>query len=211
MDVADASDTTRTSTTLSPSHHHIVSVSSGTDDVDYEQEEQARRNRRRLHRHRVDVTERDDSNDDDDEGEEEDKELLTQSDNNNNNNKNSNMENLDITAVDEETSITSNTTAGRVDGRRGCGRGIIEDFRSTVLTWWCSEMTNFNEKTVAVTFFLFFACIAPAITFGAIYGKATENRIGAVEMMIATAWVGIVYSLIGGQPMMINGGTCVRV
>ena len=39
------------------------------------------------------------------------------------------------------------------------------------------------------------------------YGKATENRIGAVEMIIATAWCGIVYALIGGQPMMINGGT----
>lgn len=74
-------------------------------------------------------------------------------------------------------------------------------------TWWCQEMTNFNQKTVAVSFFLFFACIAPAITFGAVYGKATENRIGAVEMIVATAWCGIIYGLIGGQPMMINGGT----
>ena len=63
-------------------------------------------------------------------------------------------------------------------------------------------MTNFNQKTIAVSFFLFFACISPAITFGAIYGKATENQIGAVEMIIATTWVGIVYSIIGGQPMM---------
>ena len=68
-------------------------------------------------------------------------------------------------------------------------------------------MTNFNLKTVAVSFFLFFACIAPAITFGAIYEKATQNWIGATEMITATAWCGIVYSLIGGQPMIINGGT----
>jgi hypothetical protein len=26
-------------------------------------------------------------------------------------------------------------------------------------------------------------------------------------MILATAWCGIVYALIGGQPMMINGGT----
>jgi len=78
---------------------------------------------------------------------------------------------------------------------------------SSQQTWWCQEMKNFNQKTVAVSFFLFFACIAPAITFGAVYGKATENRIGAVEMIVAIAWCGIVYSLIGGQPMMINGGT----
>jgi len=68
-------------------------------------------------------------------------------------------------------------------------------------------MTNFDQKTVAVSFFVFFACIAPAITFGAMYAKFTHNWIGAVEMIAATAWCGIVYSLIGGQPMMINGGT----
>jgi hypothetical protein len=67
-------------------------------------------------------------------------------------------------------------------------------------------MTNFNEKTIAVSFFLFFACISPAITFGAIYGITTENRIGTVEMILATAWTGIFYAFVGGQPLMINGG-----
>lgn len=62
-------------------------------------------------------------------------------------------------------------------------------------------------QTIACSFFLYFACIAPAVTFGAIYGKATNNNIGAVEMIAATAWCGIVYALLGGQPMMINGGT----
>ncbi|CAB9504981.1 Electroneutral sodium bicarbonate exchanger 1 [Seminavis robusta] len=89
----------------------------------------------------------------------------------------------------------------------GWGRGIISDFKRTVGTHWVQEMTNFNQQTVAVSFFIFFAAIAPAITFGAIYAKATHNWIGAVEMITATAWCGIVYSLIGGQPMMINGGT----
>ena len=44
-------------------------------------------------------------------------------------------------------------------------------------------------------------------TFGAIYGKATNNYIGTVEMIAATAWCGIAYALFGGQPMMINGVT----
>lgn len=87
------------------------------------------------------------------------------------------------------------------------GRGICSDFKQTVGTHWVAEMTNFNQKTVAVSFFLFFACIAPAITFGAIYAKFTHNWIGAVEMIAATAWVGISYALLGGQPIMINGGT----
>jgi len=87
------------------------------------------------------------------------------------------------------------------------GRGIVADFKRTVGTWWVKEMTNFNTKTIAVSFFLFIAVIAPTITFGAVYAKATNNYIGAVELLLATAWCGIFYSLVSGQPMMINGGT----
>ena len=117
------------------------------------------------------------------------------------------------------------------------GQGIVDDVKRTLGTHWRAEMTNFNQKTIATSFFVFFACIAPAITFGAMYSKFTHYWIGPVEMIAATAWVspareprcqrrvglslmhaprptfcspcqcGIVYSLIGGQPMMINGGT----
>ncbi|KAL7543916.1 hypothetical protein ACHAWF_007485 [Thalassiosira exigua] len=83
---------------------------------------------------------------------------------------------------------------------QGWGRGIVADSKRTILTHWKEEMT------IACSFFLYFACIAPAVTFGAIYGKATNNNIGAVEMITATSWCGIVYGLVGGQPMMINGG-----
>jgi hypothetical protein len=68
-------------------------------------------------------------------------------------------------------------------------------------------MTNPNVKTVAVSFFLYLACVAPAITFGAIYAKLVGNWMGAIETLVATAWTGLAYSLIGGMPMMINGGT----
>lgn len=95
----------------------------------------------------------------------------------------------------------------RLVGGNGWGRGIVADIKRTLGTHWKEEMTNLNCKTLACSFFLFFACIAPAITFGAIYAKATNNNIGAVEMITATSWCGIVYALIGGQPMMINGGT----
>ena len=90
----------------------------------------------------------------------------------------------------------------RGDGN-GWGRGIANDVRQTLGKNWKKDMTNLNCKTLAVSFFLFFACIAPAITFA----KATNNYIGAVEMITATAWCGITFSLIGGQPIMINGGT----
>lgn len=72
---------------------------------------------------------------------------------------------------------------------RQVGQGIVEDVKRTLGTHWRAEMTNFNQKTVAISFFVFFACIAPAITFGAMYAKFTHNWIGAVEMIAATAWV----------------------
>ena len=81
------------------------------------------------------------------------------------------------------------------------GGGIVQDFRRTIGTWWLKEMTNFNTKTIAVSFFLFIAVIAPTITFGAVYGKATNNYIGAAELLLATAWCGIFYALVSGQPM----------
>jgi hypothetical protein len=56
------------------------------------------------------------------------------------------------------------------------GRGIVSDFRRTVLTHWVKEMTNLNQTVIATTFFLFFACIAPAITFGKLIREITNNE-----------------------------------
>jgi len=46
------------------------------------------------------------------------------------------------------------------------GRGIIKDFKTTVVQWWVKEMTNFNQRTVAVTLLMFISVIAPTLTFG---------------------------------------------
>jgi len=112
---------------------------------------------------------------------------------------------------DDNSFSKSNESARNEQKDHGCcksiGQGIVEDFKQTIGTHWLKEMINFNQKTIAVSFFLFFAAIAPAITFGAIYAKVTNNYIGAVEMIVATAWCGIFYALLGGMPIMINGGT----
>jgi hypothetical protein len=93
--------------------------------------------------------------------------------------------------------------AGKVplDAPQMWGRGIIGDFKRTVGSHWIKEMTNFNNKTISVTLLMFISVIAPTLTFGAVYGKVTENNIGAIETILATAWVGIAYSLIGGMPI----------
>jgi len=93
------------------------------------------------------------------------------------------------------------------EGNNGWCRGVVKEFKMTLGTHWKEEMTNLNFRTVGVSFFMFIAAVSPAITFGAVYAKSTDNFIGAIEMILATAWCGIVYGLIGGQPMMINGAT----
>ena len=68
-------------------------------------------------------------------------------------------------------------------------------------------MTNFNQKTVAVSLLIFISIIPPTLAFGASYGKMSGSRIGAIETILATSWVGVAYSLIGGMPMCIIGST----
>ncbi|KAL3908302.1 MAG: hypothetical protein SGPRY_009851 [Prymnesium sp.] len=87
------------------------------------------------------------------------------------------------------------------------GKGIVGDMKRTVGSHWLKEMINFNGKTVAVTLLVFISVIAPTLTFGAVYGKATDNKIGAIETIISTAWVGVVYALLGGMPLCIMGST----
>ena len=93
--------------------------------------------------------------------------------------------------------------AGKVhlDEAKPWGRGLISDFKTTVLTHWVEEMTNFNQKTIAVTLLLFISVIAFILTFGVVYGKVTGNLIGAVEAILGTAWVNVAYSIIGGMPL----------
>jgi hypothetical protein len=86
------------------------------------------------------------------------------------------------------------------DEAQSWGRGIIADVKRTVGTHWVEEMTNFNQKTVAVSMLMFITVIAPTLTFGAVYGTNTENHIGTVETIMATSWMGVFFSLFGGMP-----------
>lgn len=87
------------------------------------------------------------------------------------------------------------------------GKGILADFRRTVGTWWFKEVTNFNQKTIAVSMLIFISIIPPTLAFGASYGKMSGNRIGAIETILATSWVGVAYSMIGGMPICVIGST----
>lgn len=84
---------------------------------------------------------------------------------------------------------------------QSCGRGIVRDAKTAVIPNWWKQMSVVNQKTIGVAFFMFFAAVAPAVTFGAVYAQATNNYFGPVEMLLSSAWCGIVYALIGGNPI----------
>ncbi|MEM1070885.1 MAG: HCO3- transporter, partial [Planctomycetota bacterium] len=63
-----------------------------------------------------------------------------------------------------------------------------------------------RAKCIASIVFMFFACLAPAITFGGFMGVATDGAIGPSQMLIATAVCGLAYALLAGQPLIILGG-----
>ena len=100
--------------------------------------------------------------------------------------------------------------AGKVhlDPARRWGKGIIGDFRNTVGKYWVSEMINFNQKTVAVSLLMFITIISPTLAFGAAYSKNTGNNIGAIETILATAYVGCATALISGMPMVSVQNDC---
>ena len=84
--------------------------------------------------------------------------------------------------------------------------GAIADLKRRLPLYLSDFREGLNGKSAASVLFLFFACFAPAITFGGIMGVATEGEIGASEMLVATAACGSVYALIGGTPLIILGG-----
>ena len=84
--------------------------------------------------------------------------------------------------------------------------GIAADLRRRLPLYVSDFRDGLNPKSAASVLFLVFACVAPAITFGGIMGVATGGAIGAVEMLVATAAAGLIYALIGGQPLIILGG-----
>lgn len=55
--------------------------------------------------------------------------------------------------------------------------GLINDVKRK-LPWYISDFTDaFALQSVASTFFLYFACLTPIITFGGLLGDATGKRI----------------------------------
>ena len=85
--------------------------------------------------------------------------------------------------------------------------GLINDIKRKA-PWYLSDFTDaLALQSLASIFFLYFACLAPIITFGGLLGEATGQNIATMESLLTGAICGIMYGLFSGQPLTILGST----
>ncbi|KAK8747359.1 hypothetical protein OTU49_016774 [Cherax quadricarinatus] len=93
------------------------------------------------------------------------------------------------------------TRSGRLFG------GFINDIKRKA-PWFLSDFKDgFSIQSIASIIFIYFACLTPIITFGGLLGEATENRIAALESLVAGLLCGVVYGMFSGQPLTVLGST----
>lgn len=86
-------------------------------------------------------------------------------------------------------------------------QGIKRDIARRLPHYVADFREGLHPKCIGSTLFLFFACLAPAVTFGGVMAIETGGQIGAVEMIAASAFCGVAFALMSGQPLIILGGT----
>ncbi len=108
---------------------------------------------------------------------------------------------------DERRTSVVPSSSGAPPPVSGFGAGLVEDLRRKWPFYASDFKDGFNAKGLATILFLFFACLAPSIAFGALLAFLTDGEIGAVETVLATAIGGVVYALFSGQPLTLLGST----
>lgn len=86
---------------------------------------------------------------------------------------------------------------------------LSKEFRSDIkarkkhyVSDWTDAFKNKNKRQcIPAVLFLYFACLAPVVSFGTIASQITEGSMGVVEFLIASGGAGMSYSILSGQPM----------
>lgn len=85
--------------------------------------------------------------------------------------------------------------------------GLLADIRRKA-PWYLSDFTDsVNLQCVATFCFMYFALLAPIVTFGGLLEEATHQRMAAMENLFGGAICGVIYHLFSGQPLTIIGST----
>ncbi|XP_056155620.1 anion exchange protein 2b [Lampris incognitus] len=83
--------------------------------------------------------------------------------------------------------------------------GMIRDVRRRYPKYVSDFKDALNAQCMAAIIFIYFAALSPAITFGGLLGEKTEGLIGVSELIVSTAVQGVVFCLLGAQPLLVVG------
>ncbi|XP_077473107.1 anion exchange protein 3 [Stigmatopora argus] len=83
--------------------------------------------------------------------------------------------------------------------------GLIHDIRRRYPNYASDLKDAVDMQCVAAVIFIYFAALSPTITFGGLLGEKTEGMMGVTELIVSTATLGVIFSLLGGQPLLIIG------
>jgi hypothetical protein len=84
---------------------------------------------------------------------------------------------------------------------------MFMDIKRRLPWYWSDIRDGIHPKIFAATIFMFFASIAPALSFGEYLNERTEHQIGVIEVLLSTSFCGMLYAIFSGQPLVIIGVT----
>lgn len=79
-------------------------------------------------------------------------------------------------------------------------RDDVKNRRAVYASDWIDGFKDL-KKCIPTILFLYFACLAPAVSFGTISSFNTQHTLGIVEYLLSTSLSGMAYSILCGQPM----------
>ncbi|KAM5188921.1 anion exchange protein 2 isoform 1-T2 [Callospermophilus lateralis] len=98
--------------------------------------------------------------------------------------------------------------AAEDDPLRRTGRpfgGLIRDVKRRYPHYLSDFRDALDPQCLAAVIFIYFAALSPAITFGGLLGEKTQDLIGVSELIMSTALQGVIFCLLGAQPLLVIG------
>nr|XP_004662949.2 anion exchange protein 3 [Jaculus jaculus] len=83
--------------------------------------------------------------------------------------------------------------------------GLVRDVKRRYPHYPSDLRDAMHSQCVAAVLFIYFAALSPAITFGGLLGEKTEGLMGVSELIVSTAVLGVLFSLLGAQPLLVVG------
>ncbi|XP_028557596.2 band 3 anion transport protein isoform X1 [Podarcis muralis] len=83
--------------------------------------------------------------------------------------------------------------------------GLVRDIKRRYPKYLSDITDALNAQSLAAVIFIYFAALSPAITFGGLLGEKTEKQMGVSELLISTAVQGVIFCLLGAQPLLVIG------